>query len=187
MTMTKFARVDPTNTEPHPILCLLSGQIEESADILPCEPEVDTDWWYHPSTDEFSPPPELVPELSEVIENKIYYINVWRDMQEKTNLLFEHAGHTWDAGERSKSRMEETLALADATGTLPEGFFWTTADNIDVPMTTTQLQALASAMAAARGQRGFDIHARQRQMKAEVAALTAVADVQAYLVGWAKE
>lgn len=182
--MTYFAQIDPTNPEPHPILCRLAGQIEPSADILPCPPEADTDWWYHPATGEFTPPPEQVPELSEVIANKLYYINVWRDTQEKANLLFAHGGYTWDAGTRSKARMEETLALADATGNLPEGFFWTTADNTDVPMTITELQALASAMAAARGQRGFEIHARQRQMKAEVSALTTVEAAHAYIIDW---
>lgn len=182
--MTNFAQIDPTNPEPHPILCLLSGQVEESDDIIPCSPEVDTGWWYHPATGEFSLPQVVEPELSDVIENKIYYINVWRDKQEKTNLLFQHAGHQWDGGTDSKNRITETLELANASGVLPEGFFWTTADNKDIPVTVTELRALADAMIMARGQRGFEIHARQRQMKAEVSALTTVEDVQTYSIGW---
>ncbi|MBU3825197.1 MAG: DUF4376 domain-containing protein [Candidatus Oceanisphaera merdipullorum] len=110
-------------------------------------------------------------------------INLWRDQQERENLSFEHAGVRWDGGMESKSRMDETLALS-AIGPLPPGFFWTTASNIDVPMDGAALQNLGNAMAAARGERGFEIHARQRQMKAEVDLLTTIEAVHAYTVGW---
>lgn len=110
-------------------------------------------------------------------------INQWRDKQIAENLLFAHAGHLWDGGADSWARVLETLALADTTG-LPDGFYWTTADNIDVPVTAAEVQSLASAMAAVRGQRGFEIHARRRAMKAEVQALTTIEAVQAYPVGW---
>ncbi|MBU3823468.1 MAG: DUF4376 domain-containing protein [Candidatus Oceanisphaera merdipullorum] len=115
---------------------------------------------------------------------KTVLINQWRDQQERENLQFDHAGHNWDGGIDSKSRMDETLALATATGGLPDGFFWTTANNMDVPMDLAALQALASALAAARGLRGFEIHARQRQMKAEVEALPSIAAVQEYVIAW---
>lgn len=111
-------------------------------------------------------------------------INSWRDDQEDANLLFEHSGHQWDGSTASKNRMAETLALGDALGSLPAGFFWTSAADVDVPMTLAELQALADAMAAARGLRGFEIHARQRAMKAEVLALGTIEAVQTYAVGW---
>lgn len=135
--------------------------------------------------------PELVddpnyqpPELADFIAAKHAEINTWRDNQERENLLFDHDGQQWDGGVDSKNRMDETLALANALGGLPADFFWTTADNQDIPMDLPTLQALAGALAAARGLRGFDIHARQRQMKAEVAELTNIDAVTAYLVGW---
>ncbi|EOA1180601.1 DUF4376 domain-containing protein [Salmonella enterica] len=54
------------------------------------------------------------------------------------------------------------------SGTLPPGFFWTDADNIDVPMTTDELTALEAAMQQNMVLQGFKIHERQRQMKEEV-------------------
>lgn len=114
-------------------------------------------------------------------------INSWRDDQEDANLLFEHGGHQWDGSTASKNRMAETMALGDALGGLPAGFFWTSAADVDVPMTLAELQALAAAMSAARGLRGFEIHARQRAMKSEVMALDTIEAVKAYAVGWLQE
>lgn len=114
-------------------------------------------------------------------------INAWRDDQEDANLLFEHGGHQWDGSTASKNRMAETLALGDALGSLPAGFFWTSAADVDVPMTLAELQALAAAMSAARGLRGFEIHSRQRQMKSDVVALDNIEAVKAYAVGWPQE
>ncbi|MFP2768019.1 DUF4376 domain-containing protein [Oceanisphaera sp. KMM 10153] len=111
-------------------------------------------------------------------------INQWRDAQEAENLQFEHGGHQWDGGTASKNRMAETLALGNALAALPAGFFWTSAADVDVPMTLTELQALADSMAAARGLRGFEIHSRQRQMKADVVALDTIEAVQSYVIGW---
>ena len=140
-------------------------------------PEADDIW----DTDKWALDPLAIDRHK---ENKTTEINAWRDQQERKNLQFDHASHNWDGGIDSKSRMDETLALAAALGGLPDGFFWTTANNIDVPMGLTDLQALASALAAARGLRGFEIHARQRQMKAEVDALPSIAVVQEYAVAW---
>lgn len=119
--------------------------------------------------------------------NRITAINQWRNQQEAENLVFTHAGRTWDGGIASKSRMDETLALTKVIGVVPEGFFWTSADDVDIPITLLELESLAEALYAARGLRGFEIHARQRQMKAEVSALTTIEEVQAYPVGWPTE
>ena len=120
-------------------------------------------------------------------ERKTAAIRSWRGEQERENLLFDHGGYQWDGGIDSKSRMDETLALSGAIGALPDGFFWTSADDVDIPMELVELESLAEALYAARGLRGFALHARQREMKVEVAALTTIEEVQAYQVGWPEE
>ena len=117
----------------------------------------------------------------------VFDINKWRDGQEQENILFTHAGRNWDGGTTSKSRMDATLALTKAIGTLPSGFFWTSADDLDIPMNLVELESLAESLYAARGLRGFEIHSRQRQMKAEVEALTTIEALQAYPIGWSTE
>ena len=52
-------------------------------------------------------------------------IESWRDAQERAPIVFEHAGHTWDGGLQTRQRLQPVVAL-DA---LPDGFFWTDADN----------------------------------------------------------
>ncbi|EOG3151725.1 DUF4376 domain-containing protein, partial [Salmonella enterica] len=70
------------------------------------------------------------------------------------------------------------------SGTLPPGFFWTDADNNDVPVTTDELTALEAAMQQNMVLQGFKIHERQRQMKEEVDRLTDYAAIRAYRPGW---
>ncbi|ECC0574856.1 DUF4376 domain-containing protein, partial [Salmonella enterica] len=71
------------------------------------------------------------------------------------------------------------------SGTLPDGFFWTNADNEDIPMNADDLIALEVAMQQHMVIVGFKIHERQRQMKEEVDALTDYTAVKSYAVGWA--
>lgn len=110
-------------------------------------------------------------------------IDRWRDEQEASSITFEHGGRTWDGGLKTRTRLQPVLSLPE----LPPGFFWTDAANNDVPVTLAELQALHVAHEIAIVQRGFQIHARQRQMKAEVAALQTPDDVRAYVVGWPDE
>lgn len=107
-------------------------------------------------------------------------INEWRDQQEAAGILFAHAGHTWDGGLSVRQRLQPMLSLTE----LPPAFFWTDAENNDVPVTLTDLQALNTAHEAAIVARGFEIHIRQRQMKAEVATLSSVETLRAYVIGW---
>ncbi|HFX7521778.1 TPA: DUF4376 domain-containing protein, partial [Escherichia coli] len=70
-------------------------------------------------------------------------------------------------------------------GILPEGFFWTDAENNDVPMTAEALMALSEAAEKAMFTKGMEIHVRQRTMKKEIEALDDAEAILAYKVGMA--
>ncbi|EOY8363711.1 DUF4376 domain-containing protein, partial [Salmonella enterica subsp. salamae] len=110
-------------------------------------------------------------------------INGWRDMQENGNYPFTLNGHRWDCGKSSQSRLGPVVSVAKESG-LPPGFFWTDADNIDVPMTADELSVLEKAMEKNMVLQGFKIHERQRRMKEEVDKLTDYGAVRSYTVGW---
>ncbi|EGM6481048.1 DUF4376 domain-containing protein [Salmonella enterica] len=110
-------------------------------------------------------------------------INAWRDAQENGSVIFTLNGHRWDCGKASQTRLSPVVAVAKS-GMLPPGFFWTDADNIDVPMTTDELTALEAAMQQNMVLQGFKIHERQRQMKEEVDKLTDYKAIKDYAVGW---
>lgn len=95
-------------------------------------------------------------------------IQSWRDAEEAKPITFEHAGRTWDGGLVTRQRLQPVLALES----LPEGFFWTDAENNDVPVTLTDLMALNQAHEAALVQDGFRIHAAQRKMKTRIETMT---------------
>ncbi|HBC1012522.1 TPA: DUF4376 domain-containing protein, partial [Escherichia coli] len=100
----------------------------------------------------------------QALANKTAEINAWRDAQEQGNVVFEAEGYSWDASLSSKTRIEPVMALVTA-GALPEGFFWTDADNEDIPATEELLTAIYEGMQQALVEQGFSIHERQRQMK----------------------
>ena len=106
-------------------------------------------------------------------------ISAWRDEQEHIGTMFEHAGHAWDCSPATRDRLKPVAALA----ALPEGFFWTDADNIDVPMTIDDLRALDAAHDVALVTRGWKIHARQRAMKTEIESLDAE-QLATYTINW---
>ncbi|EMG7081319.1 DUF4376 domain-containing protein, partial [Salmonella enterica] len=110
-------------------------------------------------------------------------INAWRDAQENGSVIFTLNGHRWDCGKASQTRLAPVVAVAKS-GELPPGFFWTDADNIDVPMTTDELTALEATMQQNMVLQGFKIHERQRQMKEEVDKFTDYKAIKDYVVGW---
>ncbi|WZX59618.1 DUF4376 domain-containing protein [Salmonella enterica subsp. diarizonae serovar 58:r:z53] len=128
----------------------------------------------------FTVTPEM---LTAAKDAKHSEINAWRDAQENGSVIFTLNGHRWDCGKASQTRLAPVVAVA-RTGALPPGFFWTDADNIDVPMTADELTALEAAMQQNMVIQGFKIHERQRQMKEEVDKLTDYKAIQAYAVGW---
>ena len=103
------------------------------------------------------------------------HIEYWRDAQERAPLVFEHAGHAWDGGLATRQRLQPVVAL-DA---LPDGFFWTDADNNDVPVSLDDLRALNAAHEAAIVLRGLEIHAAQRAMKSALESM-GMTDLQAF-------
>ncbi|ENE2943849.1 DUF4376 domain-containing protein, partial [Escherichia coli] len=84
----------------------------------------------------------------------------------------------------TQTRLEPSVAAAKA-GILPEGFFWTDAENNDVPMTAEALMALSEAAEKAMFTKGMEIHVRQRAMKKEIEALDDAEAILAYKVGMA--
>ncbi|EIE0341676.1 DUF4376 domain-containing protein [Salmonella enterica] len=128
----------------------------------------------------FTVTPEMLTAAKQV---KHAEINAWRDAQENGSIIFTLNGHRWDCGKASQTRLAPVVAVAK-TGSLPPGFFWTDADNIDVPMTADELAALEAAMQQNMVLQGFKIHERQRQMKEEVDKLTTIDDVRAYIPDW---
>ncbi|EMB7708963.1 DUF4376 domain-containing protein, partial [Salmonella enterica] len=126
----------------------------------------------------------LTPEMLTAAKQKKHAeINAWRDAQENGSVIFTLNGHRWDCGKASQTRLAPVVAVAKS-GELPPGFFWTDADNIDVPMTTDELTALEAAMQQNMVLQGFKIHERQRQMKEEVDKLTDYKAIKDYVVGW---
>ncbi|AXD71823.1 DUF4376 domain-containing protein [Salmonella enterica] len=128
----------------------------------------------------FSVTPEMIQSAKDA---KHAEINNWRDAQENGSIIFTLNGHRWDCGKASQTRLAPVVAVAKS-GTLPPGFFWTDADNIDVPMTADELTALEAAMQQNMVPQGFKIHERQRRMKEEVDKLTDYKAIQTYAVGW---
>lgn len=106
-------------------------------------------------------------------------IEEWRNQQENQTFQFTHAGRQWDAGIITRQRMQPVLGLNQ----LPEGFFWTDAANVDVPVTMASLQALAQAHEEALVIKGFEIHAQQRAMKNAVEAATSKEAVESIVIG----
>ncbi|ECX5959760.1 DUF4376 domain-containing protein [Salmonella enterica subsp. enterica serovar Newport] len=128
----------------------------------------------------FTVTPEMIQSAK---DQKHAEINAWRDAQEDGSIIFTLNNHKWDCGKASQTRLAPVVAVAKS-GALPPDFFWTDADNIDVPMTTDELTALEAAMQQNMVLQGFRIHERQRQMKEDVDKLTDYKAIQQYTVGW---
>lgn len=118
-------------------------------------------------------------KMPTAIDSAVAQVNAWRTRQENTEVTFHHAGHVWDAGLRSKARIEPLLELDD----LPAGFFWTDHDNNDVPVTMDELRAIGAAMNLTIVDRGFAIHQRQREMKQQLESMSAE-ELLAFEPGW---
>ncbi|HGK5379320.1 TPA: DUF4376 domain-containing protein [Salmonella enterica subsp. enterica serovar Birkenhead] len=116
-------------------------------------------------------------------EQKTREIDAWRNKQENGSVTFTWNNHSWDASKASQDRLAPVLVVAKSSR-LPEGFFWTDANNEDVPVTVDDLTAIDSGMTQAMVVQGFKIHERQRQMKKDIDELTKVSDILNYPVGW---
>ncbi|EDQ2394462.1 DUF4376 domain-containing protein, partial [Salmonella enterica subsp. enterica] len=74
-------------------------------------------------------------------------INGWRNQQENSSTTFSLNGHRWDCDKASQERLDTTLDAA-RSNVLPANFFWTDADNIDVPVKAADLESMSTAMNA---------------------------------------
>ncbi|EHC4962991.1 DUF4376 domain-containing protein [Escherichia coli] len=110
-------------------------------------------------------------------------INAWRDAMEASGYVFEHRGRKWDYGKEAMTRLGMSASAARG-GVLPEGFFWTDAENNDVPMTADELISLSDAAGKAMFRKGLEIHIRQREMKKAIEELSDSETILAYRVGW---
>ncbi|EMB6791257.1 DUF4376 domain-containing protein [Salmonella enterica] len=116
-------------------------------------------------------------------EQKTREIDAWRNKQESGSVTFTWNNHSWDASKDSQDRLAPVLVVAKS-GQLPDGFFWTDANNEDVPVTVDDLTAIDAGMTQAMVVQGFKIHERQRKMKKDISELTRVGDILDYPVGW---
>ncbi|EAU2720254.1 phage tail protein [Salmonella enterica] len=123
------------------------------------------------------------PDIDDARNQKHDEINAWRDNQENGSVTFTWNNHSWDASKASQDRLAPVLVVAKS-GQLPDGFFWTDANNEDVPVTVDDLTAIDAGMTQAMVVQGFKIHERQRQMKNDISELTKVSDILNYPVGW---
>ncbi|ECH9713656.1 DUF4376 domain-containing protein [Salmonella enterica subsp. enterica serovar Javiana] len=116
-------------------------------------------------------------------EQKTREIDAWRNKQESGSVTFTWNNHSWDASKDSQDRLAPVLVVAKS-GQLPDGFFWTDANNEDVPVTVDDLTAIDAGMTQAMVVQGFKIHERQRKMKKDISELTRIGDILDYPVGW---
>ncbi len=82
---------------------------------------------------------------------------------------------TFDADPSSVTTLQSALAGYTPAGAVPSGFYWVANDNTQVPFTLADLQGLAQAMLA----QGWTAFQKLQTLKAQVAAATTVAAVQA--------
>lgn len=110
-------------------------------------------------------------------------INQWRNDQENADYTFTFNNHRWDYGKATQERLSLSVQMAKQNK-LPEVFFWTDADNNDVPMTAGELLNLSDAIDQVMFTKGMQIHIRQRQMKEDIDKLTSAQDIANYKVDW---
>lgn len=127
----------------------------------------------------YTPPDDF---LSIIRQEKYREINQWRDREAQQIVCFDWNGHRWEASDAAMRLL--ALVLQMATEGLPDGFFWTDADNNDVSVTPEDLKALDMEMTKAMVAGGFRLHQRQRDMKKAVDGLPDIESIRNFPVGW---
>lgn len=129
-----------------------------------------------------APPPDQGEYIERLKVEKLAEINDWRLRQECRTVYFEWNGHRWDANDISKERLDISLKAAESG--LPDNFFWTDADNNDVPITQEQLKEFEMRMTQTLFDRKFGAHERQRVMKKDILDMSDPELIKNYQVGW---
>jgi len=104
------------------------------------------------------------PTTAQVRAEQLALVNIVRADQLARPVTFN--GHDYDADPVSKGNVVATVAAVSVGVPLPDGFTWRTSDNVDVPMTSTDLVGLAGTMLA----RGNAIYAWSWTLKAAIEA-----------------
>ncbi|MGL4925610.1 MAG: DUF4376 domain-containing protein [Plesiomonas shigelloides] len=113
-------------------------------------------------------------------EGKQREIEAWRVKQEAMPFTFESAGHTWDGGQASMSRLYPVLMAAGSESR--DVMAWGNAENNPITMSMTQLGELCAEMARAQLSYNERIYQQTRLMKDRLAALTTLVDIRAFSV-----
>lgn len=114
-------------------------------------------------------------QLDLALQSKRAQINAWRSQQENDDTATVTAINTeWNADPTARGRIEQTLS---STFVPP---FWTDAHDNDVEIVRDDLVTIHDKIV----EKGFAIHARQREMKKDIETMTDALEVQAYVVGW---
>jgi hypothetical protein len=81
---------------------------------------------------------------------------------------------TYQASAASVANLTQMLLAFQASQTVPDGFYWVSEDNTQVPFTYADMQALANAL----GMQGASMFAKLQTLKGQVNAATTIAAVQ---------
>lgn len=92
-------------------------------------------------------------------------INAERDSRIAAFDRFTFEGVAYDGDAAAKENISDAAAGVDDGLPLPDGFTWRTFDNEDVPMTGSDVLALAKAFRAAANLHKFTMHAIARALK----------------------
>lgn len=105
-----------------------------------------------------------------LVEKYYNRINTWKNAEEQKLGVFPYGGTLWDGGLLVQHKLE--LILKAGANGLPAGFFWTSHDNTDVPFSFEDLTNFYSAHVQFLIKQGWEIHAKQRQLKKKLEKAT---------------
>lgn len=116
--------------------------------------------------------------LEEAIAEKRRQINLKRYQVLDGGVSLDVDGTTYrfDTTKQSRDDVLSVVSGLEIGIALPTGFFWTSANDEDVPMDADDVRALATAMLAL----GQSVHVVQRYHKTQSASLSTVAEVESY-------
>ena len=125
------------------------------------------------TTGSFTPPVVVPPSLSQLKETKKTAINAYRERLLASGISY--AGNVFDSDNISVARLTTLGSVLLSGGTLPLGFTWRSAANVDVAFTAADVFQLQGAMVL----RANDVFKTSWQKKAAVDT----ANTQAELAG----
>lgn len=112
--------------------------------------------------------------LESVKEHKILTLKIQRDNLEVEPIAYN--GHSYDYDSKARDRISAAIIALELQG---EGatIEWTTADNVDTPVTATDLKMIIASVAT----RSNNLHTAYRAAKAQVEDATTANEVDAVI------